>query len=137
MPRPRPAPPRPDLVRAPAGAFGWLDARLVREGWLTRVGAEATAVLAFLAIVADRQGVSFYGRDRIAVALDLDRGRVDRALERLLGERLVAFRPWRPGGQDGVWQVLPMPPPAPPRARSTPTAVANLVSDLLRGREQR
>jgi hypothetical protein len=113
-----------------------LDVRLVREGWLARVGPEATAVLAFLSIVADRDGVSFYGRDRMAVALDLDRGRLDRALERLLGEQLVAFRPWRPGGQDGVWQVLSPPAPPPPRGRSAPTPISDVISDLLKQRRK-
>lgn len=109
MARPRPAPPRPDLVRRPTGAFGWLDARLLGDGWLGRMGAEATSTLLFLALVADRQGSSFYGRDRMALALGLPRDVLDRALARLLVLGLVAHRPWRPGLPDGVWQLLPLP----------------------------
>ena len=107
--RPRPKPPRPDLVRRPAGAFGWLDARLLREGWLGRLGPEAVAVLVLLSLAADRQGASFYGRERIGQALSLTRAPVDRALARLVELDLVALRPWRAGLPDGVWQLLPLP----------------------------
>jgi hypothetical protein len=95
-------------VRRPSGPFGWLDARLVHDGWLSRTGADATAALTFLALVADRQGSSFYGRDRMALALGLQREALDRALARLLALGLVAHRPWRTGTPDGVWQLLPV-----------------------------
>jgi hypothetical protein len=73
------------------------------------MGAEAAAALLFLALVADRQGSSFYGRDRMALALGLPRDALDRALARLLALGLVAHRPWRAGLPDGVWQLLPLP----------------------------
>ncbi|MBK8977622.1 MAG: hypothetical protein IPM29_17420 [Planctomycetes bacterium] len=62
-----------------------------------------------LAIAADRHGASFYGRDRMAGVLGITRQHVDAALARLLDFGLVTFRPWRAGGQDGVWQLLPLP----------------------------
>lgn len=108
--RPRPSPPRPDLVRQPTSAFGWLDARLLHERWLSRVGPDATAVLVLLSLAADRHGASYYGRDRMASLLGLDRGALDRALARLLEFGLVTQRPWRVGCVDGVWQLLPLPP---------------------------
>ena len=107
--RPRPRPPRPKLIRRPAAAFGWLDARLLHDGWLGRLGADATAVVLLLALAADRHGASFYGRERMAETLGLSRQEVDRALGRLLGLSLVAHRPWREGLPDGVWQLLPLP----------------------------
>lgn len=108
--RPRPAPPRPDLVRRPGGLpFGWLEARLLNDGWLSRLGPDSTAVLVLLALAADRHGASFYGRDRMGVQLGLDRSAVDRALARLLELGLVAHRPWGHGHPDGVWQLLPVP----------------------------
>ena len=33
--RAAPVPPRPDLVRRPRGAFGWLDAALLHDRWLS------------------------------------------------------------------------------------------------------
>jgi len=107
--RPRPRPPRPELVRRPAGGFGWLEAGLLHDGWLGRLGPDATSVLLLLALAADRQGASFYGRERIGLALGLPRLRVDRGLARLLELGLVAHRPWRAGVPDGVWQLLPLP----------------------------
>ena len=107
--RPRPQPPRPELVRRPSDAFGWLDAHLLHEGWLARLGPDATAVLLLLALAADRHGASFFGRQRMAVALAMTTAAVDAALERLRSLDLVTHRPWQPGTRDGVWQLLPVP----------------------------
>lgn len=102
-------------MRRPTRGFGWLDARVLHEGWLGRLGPEATAVLAFLALAADERGASFYGRDRMSTLLGMAPRALDRALERLLSLGLVAHRPWHPGHRDGVWQLLPV-----PVERSTP-----------------
>jgi hypothetical protein len=61
-----PLAPRPELERRPQGAFGWLDAELLRGGWLAELGPPAVAMLVLLALAADRRGVSFFGRDRMA-----------------------------------------------------------------------
>jgi hypothetical protein len=128
--RAAPVPPRPDLVRRPRGAFGWLDAALLHDRWLAEVGPHAVAVMVLLAIAADRRGASFYRRERMAIALGMSRYEVDDALQRLLDVGLVVMRPWRPGGCEGVWQLLP-PSPSPrrevPRDRTVLTA-----ADVLR-----
>jgi hypothetical protein len=103
-----PVPPRPDLERRPSGAFGWLDAELLRDGWLAELGPHATAVLVLLALAADRRGASFFGRDRMAQALAMSRYEIDGALQRLRDAGLVDHRPWRSGSGDGVWQILPI-----------------------------
>lgn len=105
---PRPEPPDPTLIRRPNGPFGWLPAALLHEGWLARLGPEATAVLVLLALAADRRGVSFFGRARMVERLGLSRPSVDQALARLVELGLVAHRPWRRGAADGVWQLLPL-----------------------------
>jgi hypothetical protein len=107
--RPRPRPPRPELVRRPAAAFGWLDAHLLHEGHLARLGPDATAVLVLLALAADCHGASFFGRRRMAEALRMSSPAVNAALARLVDLHLVALRPWQPGNPDGVWQLLPVP----------------------------
>ena len=104
-----PEPPKPAFVRKPQHAFGWLDARLLSDGWLRESGPHGGALLVLLAIAADRRGASFYSRDRMASALAMTREQVDAALTRLLELQLVAFKPWRPRCNDGVWQLLPLP----------------------------
>lgn len=103
-----PVPPRPDLVRRPQAPFGWLEAHLLHERWLSKLQPDATAVLLLLALAADRRGASYYSRARMADSLGIDVERVDRALERLLEAELVDMRPWRTGARDGVWQILPV-----------------------------
>lgn len=128
MRRPPPVPPHPDLIRRPLGSFGWIEDRLLHEGWLGELGADAVAVLVLLALAADRQGASFYSRDRMASALGLCRAAVDEALQRLVDQRLVAVRPWRPGHRDGVWQLLPVP----VRDQAVRQGKTMQASDLLR-----
>ena len=110
MNREPPKPPFPELERRPPGSFGWLDARLLQQGWLELLGPEPTAVLALLAIAADHAGASFYRRDTMALRLSMPRDEVDWALRRLVELGLVAHRPWKTGMVDGVWQLLPLPP---------------------------
>jgi hypothetical protein len=107
--KPTVIPPCPELLRQPTGRFGWIEDRLLHDGWFARLGAEGIAVLALLALAADRRGASYWGRERMATQLSMTRDEVDRALARLLELRLVAHRPWRAGNPDGVWQLLPVP----------------------------
>ena len=104
-----PTPPLPDFVREPSGHFGWLDDRLLHEHWLLQLGPDASAVLLFLALAADRRGASYWNRGRMAHELSMDLHSLHRALGRLIELGLVVHRPWSPGHVDGVWQVLNVP----------------------------
>jgi hypothetical protein len=103
--------PRLERVRSlqSAAGFGWLDARLWRDGWLEVLTAEDLAVYVFLCLVADRQGVSWYRRDRIRGALGLPEQAVWQALSRLEALGLVAYRPFHQHASEGFRQVLAVP----------------------------
>ena len=115
-------------MRDPVGSFGWLEDRLLHDGLLAALGAEGVAVMTLLALAADRKGASFYGRARMAERLGLSSGQVDDGLRRLLALELVAFRPWREGAADGVWQLLPVPTSITPRRRRSSAMTSGATS---------
>jgi len=139
--RPRPEVPDPERIRSIASSFGWLDARLLHEGWLGRLGPEALGVLVFLVLAADRRGASYYGREKMARILGVERRDLDRGLARLVELGLVAHRRWSQHQQDGVWQVLPVPDRGPgdrhgpspeDHDRRLPETLAAILSKLTR-----
>jgi hypothetical protein len=75
-------------------------------------------------LAANRDGVSYYRRERIGRELGLDDAQVHRALRRLEELDLVAYRPFRPGAADGFRQVLSLP------AGQAPSLVNELVVGL-------
>lgn len=109
--------PEPGRARtlSQAAGFGWLDARLWRDGWLEVLTAEDLAVYVFLCLVADHQGVSWYRRDRIRAALGLGEQAVWQALSRLETLGLVAYRPFHRRASEGFRQVLAVPDGGPSR----------------------
>lgn len=98
-----------------ARGFGWLDARILRDGWLTALSADDLAVYTFLCLVADRQGVSWYSRHSIRESLTLYEDEVFRALDRLEKLDLIAYRPFQRHDSEGFRQVLSVPAGGPPR----------------------
>lgn len=122
--------PRPDQVRSMRGTpFAWLDARLLRGGWLRALSLEELAAYVFLCLAADRHGVSWYRRARIGQELGLDDQQVHRALSRLRQVGLVAYAPFHPGAADGRHQVLPLPATPPPRPSLLDELAARLGGD--------
>ncbi len=120
--------PRPDRVRTLDGvAFGWLDARLRHEGWFSAMTPQALAVYAFLCVVADRRGVSFYRRERIARELGLDDAETTASLARLRELDLVAYMPFRRGAADGFHQVMSLPEEGPPSPLMDVVSIDRLV----------
>lgn len=121
--------PRPDRVRSLDGvAFGWLDARLHHHGWLRVLTPQALAVYAFLCLAADRRGVSFYRRSRIARELGLDDAETATALQRLRELDLVAYCPFRSLAVDGFHQVMSLPLDGPPSPLDDVLAIDRLVA---------
>lgn len=103
--------PRPERMRRTGRTgFGWVDARILKDGWLEVLSPQEIAVYLFLCLVANQQGVSWYRRDRIRAALNLHEAEVQEALERLRALDLVAYLPFGRHDSEGFRQVLSLPP---------------------------
>jgi hypothetical protein len=89
----------PERLRRLPPQFSWIDQRLVREGYFSRCDSDALALYLFLVTVADAQGLSYYGDDRLGRALGLASAPLQRARERLIGASLIAY-------QAPLYQVL-------------------------------
>jgi hypothetical protein len=131
--------PDPNRVRKVPEGFGWLDHRLLREGWLEQMTAGEITVYAFLVLAADRHGVSSYRREKIARVLGMDIAEVARALGMLMKRDMVAFKPFSRVSPDGFHQVLEVPRCAVGRAEEkrrtggTPEAIGSIMGNLLKG----
>lgn len=113
--KPRVIIPRPHRVRRIGNAgFAWLDARLKHEGWLEVLSPDALAVYTFLCLAANREGVSWYRKDRIARTLGIPEDQLHLALRRLYELDLVAYRPFARHASDGFHQILALPQGGPP-----------------------
>ena len=104
----RPTVPCPTRVRVLERPFGWLPLRLVTEGTWARLSAAAQQLYAFLALVADRQGVSFYGEARLTGRLHRSPAELRAARDELRARDLLAFA-------RGTYQLLALPGGRPPR----------------------
>jgi hypothetical protein len=82
----------PERVRRPPrDGWSWIDRRFVREH-APRLSHEAILLYFFLAAVADKDGLSFYGDASIAVRLRLSEAAVVRARDELVVGDLLAYR---------------------------------------------
>ena len=122
--------PRPERLRQlRSTAFGWIDARLWRDGWLIAMQPSDIAVYLFLCLVANHQGVSWYRRDRIGEALNLSEAETRRSLRRLIELDLIAYTPFSRHDSEGFRQVLSLP-------SSGPTSSSETVSQLWAAKDR-
>jgi len=105
--------PQPARVRKIEHSFAWIDHRLLRAGYLPVMGQPEQALYLFLALAADRNGVSFYRREKICAALGLDDHQFQLARDRLVDLGLIAFQPYTVLSPNGFYQLLPIDRPAP------------------------
>lgn len=107
---PRVIVPKPNRVRQPGrSGFGWLDARLLKDDWLSRMPPDSAAAYVFLCLAGNRQGVSWYRRDRISQVVGIEHTRLRKALSRLVELDLIAYRAFSHHASDGFHQVLSVP----------------------------
>jgi hypothetical protein len=100
--------PQPQSVRKINGSFAWLDHRLLRNGFVEVMTADDLLLYMFLVLVADRNGVSFYRKEKICDTLWLDFGRFETARDRLISMKLIAFEAYSICSPNGHYQVLPV-----------------------------
>jgi hypothetical protein len=100
--------PQPQRVRRIEKSFAWIDHRLLRNGFLAVMSHQDQALYLFLALAADRHGVSFYRKEKICDALGLDLAQFEAARDRLIDLKLIAFEPYSAASPNGFYQVLPV-----------------------------
>lgn len=79
--------------------FGWVDHRLVREGYVAQCSHTALALYLFLIVVSDCEGVSWWGEKNIAKHLGMEIDSLRKAKAELEAADLIAY-------SQGTWQVL-------------------------------
>ena len=84
--------------------FSWIDQRLVRDNWLPRCSHRAWTLYLFLIIVADTQGLSYYGDPAILRHLACTAEALQTARQELIAAQLIAY-------QKPLYQVLSLDPP--------------------------
>jgi hypothetical protein len=92
----------PHRIRKIVGSFSWIDHRFVGGGFLRALSRDELLLYFFLVTVGDKNGVSFYGYDKICALLKMELDDYITARDSLIARALIAF-----GG--GVFQVLSLP----------------------------
>jgi len=82
----------------------------------------------FLALAADRNGVSFYRIEKICLILGLEFTEFHVARDRLIDMKLIAFQPYSALSPNGFHQVLPVD-GRPPDFGAQVAQLLNLKSD--------
>jgi len=112
--------PQPQRLRRIEQSFAWIDHRLVRNGYLGVMTHQDQSLYLFLALAADRNGVSFFRKEKICDLLGLDFGAFETARDRLIDLGLLAFAPYSALTVNGFYQLLPIDRQAPDFAAAIP-----------------
>ena len=99
---------QPHRVRKIETSFAWIDHRLLRNGHMAAMTHQDQSLYLFLVLVADRNGVSFYRKEKICDVLGLDFRQFEVARDRLIDLKLIAFEPYSALTPNGYYQVLPV-----------------------------
>jgi len=117
------------LRSRPPRGFGWLDHRLLRQGYLARCSPSALALYCLLVCAGDDHGLSFYRDQSICELLGLEPTLLRQVRRELVAIGLIAY-------QSPLYQVLALSEEAPKLAlRSAPSPRPRLpASDEPPGR---
>ena len=119
--------PQPQKIRRIKRSFAWVDHRLLRNGYLSVATLQDLALYLFLVLAADRNGVSFYRKEKICDILHLDFRQFEVARDRLIDMKLIAFEGYTILSPNGYYQVLPIEAKAPDPGRQI---MQNLTQQL-------
>jgi len=117
--------PQPKNIRNIKGSFGWVDHRLMRNGFIKTMTHQDTVLYLFLVLVADKNGVSFYRKEKICEAVSLDFSQFEIAKDRLINMKLIAFESYSVLSPNGYYQVLPINGKAPDYSKQITEKLAN------------
>jgi hypothetical protein len=78
--------------KAPPRGFGWIDHRLLRDGYLGRCSTESLALYVLLVCASDAQGLSYYSDSRIAELLGLEPAVLRSCRRQLIDLELIAYQ---------------------------------------------
>jgi len=125
--------PQPKKIRKIESSFAWIDHRLVRNGYLQVMTHDDMVLYLFLILVADRNGVSFYRKEKICDAVSLDFSQFEIAKDRLINMKLIAFESYSALSPNGYYQVLPIETKAPDYSKQlTQNITKQLTNKLFR-----
>jgi hypothetical protein len=112
-----------DRIRRINGSFAWISHRFLRDGFWGSLTHHELLLYLFLTLVADRQGMSYYGFDKICSLLAITPDEYILARNALIDKELIAF--------DGhLFQVLLLPDrPVPPSLKPLKSADEMLARD--------
>jgi hypothetical protein len=80
----------------------------LRNGFLQVMTHQEIALYLFLVLAADRNGISFYRKEKMCDALDLDFKQFEIARDRLITLKLVTFEAYTALSPNGYYQILPI-----------------------------
>jgi hypothetical protein len=72
--------------------FGWIDHRLLRDGYISHCSPQALALYVLLVCASDAQGLSYYSAPRIGQLLSLEPAALSEARRELIGLGLIAYQ---------------------------------------------
>ena len=105
--------PQPKNIRNFNGSFAWIDHRLMRNGFINIMTHHDMGLYLFLVLAADKNGVSFYRKEKICEAVSLDYNQFEIAKDRLINMKLIAFEGYSMLSPNGYYQILPIKDEAP------------------------
>ena len=125
---------KPERIRQITGTFAFIEHRFLQDGFWGTLGRNELLLYFFLVLTSDRNGISFYGYDKICTMLGLHVDEYILARDTLINKDLLAF--------DGTFfQILSLPdkPLQTTRllentddmARHDPATVAQIINNSL------